>query len=91
MDPTAWIQPDTAAAAGGWVLFAALAWLVLRKMISGDLVTRREADAKDEQIFRLRESNDHLHEQLGKALTALEVVNDVLPAFRAAAEETPRR
>ena len=75
------------AAAGGWMLFGALAWLVLRKLLSGDLLTRREADAKDAETLRLRESNDYLQEQLGEALKALTVASDAIAGLRAAAAE----
>lgn len=78
------------AAAGGWVLFGSLSWLVLRKFIAGDIITRREADAKDAEVLRLRESNDYLQEQLGESLKALTVASDAIAGLRAAAEERLR-
>lgn len=79
--------PAITAAAGGWALFGGLAWLVWSKLAKGDIVTRREADGKDAENLRLRESNDYLQEQLGVTLTGFKTMNDTLTAFRAVVEE----
>jgi hypothetical protein len=75
------------AASGGWVLFGGLAWLMWSKIAKGDLLTRREADGKDAENLRLRESNDYLQEQLGVTLTGFKTMNETLTALRSAAED----
>lgn len=83
--------PTITVAGGGWTLFGLLAWLVMRKLVSGDLLTRREGDAKDDEIKALRQSNHELLEQNGLMLReALPTTNAVLTALREAAEEAPR-
>lgn len=42
MDALPW--PAITAASGGWLLFAGVAWLVIRKLVSGDLVPRATLD-----------------------------------------------
>lgn len=86
MDTLPW--QALSAASGGWVLFGLLAWLVLRKLIAGDLVTRREVDAKDHvitlQADTIREQGKQLSLVLGEAMPT---VNTVLRALHQAAEE----
>lgn len=84
-DDPSWLA--ITAGSGGWVLFAWLCRLVWVKLASGDLLTRREADGKDAENLRLRESNDYLQEKLGESISALGTMNDALSALRTAAKE----
>lgn len=87
MDALPW--PAITAASGGWVLFGATAWLVLRKIIRGDLVPSREVDAKDRQIAFLQAANGEQAKQLNLVLSeAMPTTNAVLRALRDAAEES---
>lgn len=87
MDGLPW--PAITAATGGWFLAFGVLWTWFRKVSSGDLVTRREVDAKDAESLRLRESNDRLLEITGAQTTSLAKLSDAFDAFRAAAEEKP--
>ena len=87
MDSLPW--PAITAATGGWLLAFGVLWTWFRKMSSGDLVTRREVDAKDTESLRLRESNDRLLEINGAQTAAVSKLADAFDAFRAAAEEKP--
>ena len=71
----------------GWASFAWLAKYIIRQLMSGEMLTRREADGKDAEMLRLRESKDYAEEKLGEAVTALSKNNDALSALRRAAEE----
>lgn len=87
MDNIPWLT--ISGATGGWVLFGFLAQLVLRKMISGDLLTRREADAMQTEINALREANQELLRQNGLLLReSLPTTNAVLAALHNAVEDT---
>jgi hypothetical protein len=80
--------PAITAASGGWVLFGWLAWRVLSKLTSGDLVTRREVDAKDQEIAALQATSKEQGKQLSLVLgEAMPTVNAVLGALHRAAEE----
>lgn len=80
--------PAITAASGGWVLFGWLAWRVLTKLTNGDLITRREADAKDQENAALRAANAEQGKQLSLLLSeALPTTNAVLQALHRAAEE----
>lgn len=82
--------PAITAASGGWALFGWLAWMVMRKLISGDLATRREVDNKDREISALRDANREQGKQLSLLLDeALPTTVNVLQALHRAAEETP--
>lgn len=81
-----WASIDVPAV-GGWVLLAGFLSLVFRAIVKGDLLTRREADAKDAEALRLRGTNDHLMEQNDRSLKALEAMNDNFTAIRRAAEK----
>jgi len=80
--------PAITAASGGWALFGWLAWMVLRKVMSGDLETRRVSEAKDKQIAAqeqtIREQGKQLSLLLGEAMPT---VNTVLRALHERAEE----
>lgn len=78
------------AASGGWILFGWLAWRVLSKLTSGDLVTRRELDAKEQETAALRAANTEQGKQLSLLLgEAMPTVNTVLHALKQRAEEMP--
>lgn len=75
------------AAGGGWVLFGSLGWTIFRALLSGNLLTRREAEAMSNRIKYLEEENTELARQNGLMLrSALPVTNSVLTALRQAAE-----
>lgn len=79
--------PALAGAGAGWTLFGALAWAVMRGLLSGTILTRREADAMQNRITYLEEENAELARQNGLMLReALPVTNSVLTALRQAAE-----
>lgn len=91
MEQFAW--PQITVASGGWVLLGWVLWLLIRKLVSGDLVTRREADAIMDATLILREKNDRLleinatlTEQNHVATKALAAMNDDRAALRRIAE-----
>lgn len=72
--------------AGGWSLFASLAWMVLKGLTRGDILTRREADAMQKTIDSQRKENTDLREQNGLLLrSAVPAVNSTFSALRAQA------
>lgn len=76
--------PAITASSGGWLLFG----MCMYGFITGRwFVSRREADAKEDEVMRRREENDHLREQLGVALKTLSEGNDIANAVRVAAQE----
>lgn len=80
--------PAITAATGGWALFGWLAWRVLARLTNGDLVTRREVNAKDQEISALRSANLEQGKQLSLVLgEAMPTTNAVLRALHQAAEE----
>lgn len=71
------------AATGGWVLLASLAWLVVRSLVRGDLVTRREADAMQARLDQQGTENRDLREQNGLLLRdAVPMMNATLSTLR---------
>lgn len=86
MDALPW--PSVTVATLGYVLFGWVAWTVLRAVIRGDLVPRREVDAKDREIAHLRQANVEQGRQLSLLQDeALPTTVHVLKALHAAAEE----
>ena len=80
--------PTITAASGGWLLFGAVLWLVIRKLISGDLLTRREADGMEREIADLRATKSELLAQNGLMLREQWPQQSALMnAVRRAAEE----
>lgn len=77
-------------AVGGWILLATFVSIVFRALVTGSLITRREADGIKEENVRLRGSNDRLVEQGDKFVAALEHSNKNFDALRRAAEERRR-
>lgn len=85
MEEVPWLT--ITAAGGGWTLFGGLAWLVLRGMLSGTLLTRREADAMEKRIETQQSTIDELTRQNGLLVReALPLTNSVLSALKQAAE-----
>lgn len=81
--------PAITAASGGWALFGWLAWSVLRRLMNGDLVPRREVDAKDKQIAAqdatIKEQGKQLSLVLGEAMPT---TNALMRALHEAAEDS---
>lgn len=82
--------PAITAAGGGWLLFGTLGMMVFRGLLSGNLLTKREADAMSARIQYLEKENEELTRQNGLMLhESLPVTNSVLTALRQAAEGDP--
>lgn len=71
----------------GWALAGSIAWLVIRKLISGELVTRREADGLETRAVKAEEANEHLVEQNTQLLDMARLGTATWQALRKAAEE----
>lgn len=70
----------------GWGLFGALGWLVIRKLISGDLMTRREGDALVKRAEKAEQANEGLVKQNGQLMDAAALGVATLQALKKAAE-----
>lgn len=77
----------------GWSLFAACVWLFYRKLSAGDLMTRREGDAKDAQINTLTAraekaegANEALVKQNGELMEMARLGTATWQALRKAAD-----
>lgn len=81
---------DALGQAAGWPLFAALAWLVIRAIVRGDLVTRREADAKDRRIDALEALTVTKDKTIADFTEAVETSNAITKALVEVAEERKR-
>lgn len=86
IDGTPW-PVDIGITAGGWTLAAAVCWLVIRKLISGDLLTRREADALTERAAKTEQANEQLVEQNGKLMEAARLGTATWQALQKAASD----
>lgn len=88
MDSLPW--PAITAASGGWVLLTAVLWRVYSRLLSGDLLTRREADAMKDENVSLRAANSELLAQNGLMLREQWPAQSALMnALRRAAEDAP--
>lgn len=79
------------AAGGGWTLFGMLAWYTVHGLLTGKVVTRREADALQARINIQDETIADLQRQNAMLLReGLPTTNAVLTALRVLTEE-PRK
>jgi len=84
--PLTWL--DITNAASGWVLLVAGATYVVRLLLTGKLITRREADALERQIETKDQIILELQTQHRKMLEeGITTTNSVLQALRSAAEK----
>lgn len=72
--------------AGGWALAGSIAWLVVHKIVSGDLVPSRILDAVTDRARRAEEANAELLAQNAELLDALRVSTALMEALGKAAE-----
>lgn len=70
----------------GWGLFGATVWLLIRKLMSGDLMTRREGDALVNRAEKAEAANEALVEQNGKLMDMAQLGTATWQALRKAAE-----
>ena len=71
----------------GWAIAGGCLWLLVRKVASGDLVTRREADALTERAVRAEDANEKLVDQNGQLMDMARLGTATWQALRQAAEE----
>lgn len=91
MDAIPW--QTLTAAGGGWALFGATVWLVIRKLISGDLMTRREGEALETRIEetttraeKAEQANEALIDQNGQLMDMARLGTATWQALKKAAE-----
>jgi hypothetical protein len=69
----------------GWLLAASIAWLVIRKLIDGDLVTRREADDHRDRAVKAEDANEKLVDQNAQLMDMARLGTATMQALKAAA------
>lgn len=71
----------------GWMLALSFIWFVSRRLVTGELMTRREGDAMKEEILVLRASNEEQGKQLTDLTRTQSAALSVMYAIHKAAEE----
>lgn len=70
----------------GWGLFGATVWLLIRKLMSGDLMTRREGDALVERAVKAETAAEALVKQNGQLMDMAQLGTATWQALKKAAE-----
>ena len=71
----------------GWALFGATVWLFFRKVLSGDLMTRREGDSLTKRAEKAESVNEKLVEQNGELMDMARLGTATWQALKKAADE----
>ena len=73
-------------AALGWSLFGGTVWLLIRKLMSGDLMTLRERQELVERAEKAEDANEALIKQNGELIAEARMGMATWQALRKAAE-----